>query len=78
MPRFAAEVRGWGQCQQWCWRKEAHTAKQTKKQSKSATVTKMLSRGTDATVAEIMKLTGWKEHSCRAFLMVVPLAVSAA
>ena len=28
----------------------------------------MLSRGTGATVAEIMKSTGWKEHSCRAFL----------
>ena len=42
--------------------------KQTKKQSKRATVTKMLSRGTGATVAEIMKSTGWKEHSCRAFL----------
>ena len=45
--------------------------KQTKKQSKSVTVTKMLSRGTGATVAEIMKSTGWKEHSCRAFLTVV-------
>jgi hypothetical protein len=43
-------------------------AKQTKKQSKSSTVTKLLSRGTGATVAEIMKSTGWKEHSCRAFL----------
>ena len=43
-------------------------AKQAKKQSKSATVTKMLSRGAGATVAEIMKSTGWKEHSCRAFL----------
>ncbi len=43
-------------------------AKQTKKQSKRATVTKMLSRGSGATVAEIMKSTGWKEHSCRAFL----------
>ena len=42
--------------------------KQTKKQSKSASVTKMLSRATGATVAEIMKSTGWKEHSCRAFL----------
>jgi hypothetical protein len=41
---------------------------QTKKPSKSATVTRMLSRGTGATVAEIMKSTGWKEHSCRAFL----------
>lgn len=43
-------------------------AKQAKKQSKSASVTKMLSRGNGATVAEIMKSTGWKEHSCRAFL----------
>jgi hypothetical protein len=43
-------------------------AKQTKKQSKSASVTKILSRGNGATVAEIMKSTGWKEHSCRAFL----------
>ena len=43
-------------------------AKQAKNQSKSASVTKMLSRGTGATVAEIMKSTGWKEHSCRAFL----------
>ena len=43
-------------------------AKQPKKVSKSASVTKMLSRGTGATVVEIMKSTGWKEHSCRAFL----------
>lgn len=43
-------------------------AKQTIKPSKSATVTKLLSRGNGATVAEIMKSTGWKEHSCRAFL----------
>ena len=43
-------------------------AKQVKKHSKSASVTKMLSRGTGATIAEIMKSTGWKEHSCRAFL----------
>ena len=42
--------------------------KPTNKQSKSATVTRMLSRGNGATVAEIMKATGWKEHSCRAFL----------
>jgi hypothetical protein len=46
-------------------------AKQTKKQSKRATVTRMLSRGTGATVAEIMKSTGWKGHSCRAFLTSV-------
>lgn len=43
-------------------------AKQTKRQSKSASVTKMLWRGNGATVAEMMKSTGWKEHSCRAFL----------
>jgi hypothetical protein len=43
-------------------------AKPTKKQSKTTTVTKLLSRGSGATVAEIVKLTGWKEHSCRAFL----------
>jgi hypothetical protein len=43
-------------------------ARKTNKQSKSATVTKLLSRGNGATVAEIIKSTGWKEHSCRAFL----------
>ena len=43
-------------------------AKQTKNQSKSASVTKMLSRANGATVAEIIRATGWKEHSCRAFL----------
>ncbi len=43
-------------------------AKRTKKQSKSASVIKMLSRGSGASVGEIMKSTGWKEHSCRAFL----------
>jgi len=43
-------------------------AKQARKQSKSAAVTKLLSRGSGTTVAEIVKCTGWKEHSCRAFL----------
>ncbi len=43
-------------------------AKQTKKQSKSATVTRMLSRSAGATLPEIIKATGWKEHSCRALL----------
>ena len=43
-------------------------AKQTKKPSKSATVTKLLSRGGGASLAEIIKSTRWKEHSCRAFL----------
>lgn len=42
--------------------------RQIKKQSKSVTVVRMLSRGAGATVAEIAKATGWKEHSCRAFL----------
>ena len=42
--------------------------KQTKTQPKSVTVTRMLARGNGATIAEIIKLTGWKEHSCRAFL----------
>ena len=40
----------------------------SKPQSKSAIVTRMLSRGTGATLPEIVKATGWKEHSCRAFL----------
>jgi len=43
-------------------------ARQAKKVSKGQTVTRMLSRGSGATIAEIMKSTGWKEHSCRAFL----------
>ena len=43
-------------------------AKQVKKQSKNTSVTRMLARGNGATIAEIVKSTGWKEHSCRAFL----------
>ena len=43
-------------------------AKQNKKPPKSATIVKLLSRGSGATVAEVRKATGWKEHSCRAFL----------
>ena len=42
--------------------------KQSKPQPKSVVVTRMLARGTGATLAEIIKATGWKEHSCRAFL----------
>ena len=42
--------------------------KQTRAQPKSVTVTRMLARGNGATIAEIIKATGWKEHSCRAFL----------
>lgn len=36
--------------------------------SKSVSVTRLLSRGSGATIAEIVKATGWKEHSSRAFL----------
>ena len=43
-------------------------AKRRRSHRRARAVTKMLSRGTGATVAEIMKSTGWKEHSCRAFL----------
>ena len=42
--------------------------KSTKPQSKSAIVTKMLSRERGASIAEIAKATGWKDHSIRAFL----------
>ena len=42
--------------------------KLTKAQPKSAIVARMLARGSGATTAELMKATGWKEHSCRAFL----------
>ena len=43
-------------------------AEQTNSPSKSKTITNMISRSGGATLAEIMKSTGWKEHSCRAFL----------
>lgn len=46
-------------------------AKQPRKQSKSIALRKILERGNGATVAEIVKATGWKEHSCRAFLTSV-------
>jgi len=39
-----------------------------KKPTKSAAVTKLLARDRGATIAEIVKATGWKEHSIRAFL----------
>ena len=38
------------------------------KTTKSAGVIKLLSRERGATIAEIVKSTGWKEHSVRAFL----------
>ena len=43
-------------------------SKSPKKSTKSASVTKLLSRERGATIAEIVKSTGWKEHSARAFL----------
>jgi hypothetical protein len=36
--------------------------------TKSATVTRLLSREKGATLDEIAKTTEWKPHSCRAFL----------
>lgn len=42
--------------------------KSPKKTTKSASVTKLLARDRGATIAEIVKATGWKEHSVRAFL----------
>ena len=41
---------------------------QKKTSTKSAMVTKILSREKGATLLEISKLTGWQPHSCRAFL----------
>lgn len=38
------------------------------RQSKAATVTKLLSRNRGATLAEIMEATHWQAHSARAFL----------
>lgn len=40
----------------------------TKPRTKSATVTRLLSREKGATLDEIAKATDWKPHSCRAFL----------
>ena len=40
----------------------------TKQRTKSATVTRLLSREKGATLGEIVKATQWKPHSCRAFL----------
>ena len=39
-----------------------------KAKTKAATVDRMLRRDKGATLAEIEKATGWKPHSCRAFL----------
>lgn len=43
-------------------------AASTKPRTKSATVTRLLSRDKGATLEEIAKVTEWKPHSCRAFL----------
>lgn len=43
-------------------------ASSTKPRTKSATVTRLLSREKGATLDEIAKATEWKLHSCRAFL----------
>ena len=43
-------------------------SKSPKKTTKSAGVIKLLSRERGATIAEMVKTTGWKEHSVRAFL----------
>ncbi len=40
----------------------------TARTTKSAAVTKLLSRNKGATLAEISGATGWQPHSCRAFL----------
>lgn len=41
---------------------------QAKPTTKTAMVTRILSREKGATVLEIVKATGWQPHSCRAFL----------
>ncbi len=43
------------------------TTKSARK-TKAATVNRMLRRDKGATISEIEKATGWKPHSCRAFL----------
>jgi hypothetical protein len=43
-------------------------ASSTKPRTKSATVTRLLSREKGATLDEIAEATEWKPHSCRAFL----------
>jgi hypothetical protein len=43
-------------------------AASTKPRTKSATVTRLLSREKGATLDEIARTTEWKPHSCRAFL----------
>ena len=44
------------------------TSTKPTRKTKSANVARMLRRDKGATLAEIEKTTGWKPHSCRAFL----------
>jgi hypothetical protein len=50
--------------------------KSPNKTTKSATVTKLLWRERGATIPEIVKSTGWKEHSVRAYLTGVRKSVT--
>lgn len=43
-------------------------SKPKKPQPKAAIVTRMLCRDKGATITELAKATGWKDHSVRAFL----------
>jgi hypothetical protein len=45
-----------------------HDTKPTKGTTKSATVRGLLARDGGATLDEMIAATGWKPHSCRAFL----------
>lgn len=44
------------------------TSTKPARKTKSASVNRLLSREKGATLAEVEKATGWKPHSCRAFL----------
>ena len=43
-------------------------ATNTARKTKAATINRMLRREKGATLMEIEKTSGWKQHSCRAFL----------
>lgn len=43
-------------------------ATNTQRKTKAAAINRMLRREKGATVSEIEKASGWKPHSCRAFL----------
>jgi hypothetical protein len=49
----------------------------TKSQTKSETVKQLLARDRGATLEEMIAATGWKPHSCRAFLSGVRKSGSA-